>query len=155
MKSSNLHWVEQCRALYDWRSLQGTMEDLLGFIFELLFEALIEFGLGAAIAGAYRLARHFRITARRGSPIVAAAILITVGAVLGLLSAMLFPHPLMQRSKVHGISLLLSPVLTGLGMAAVGRGVQRRGRVPVRIESFAYGFAFAFALALIRFLLVH
>jgi hypothetical protein len=55
---------------------------------------------------------------------------------------------------MHGISLLISPLLTGLAMATVGRGVRRRGRAPVRIESFGYGFAFAFAFALVRFLMV-
>jgi hypothetical protein len=131
------------------------MEDMLGFILELLFEALIEIGLSAIIAGAYRLFRGFRITARRGSPVFAAAILITIGLLLGFLSVAIFPHPLVHPSRFHGISLLISPVVTGLVMAAVGGGIRRRGRIPVRIESFGYGFAFAFTFAFIRFFAVH
>ena len=130
------------------------MEDLLGFILELLFEALFEFILGAIVAVAYRLLRHFRVTARRGNPILATAMLITIGLFLGFLSVLFFPHPLVHPSKLHGISLLISPALTGLGMAAIGSRVRRRGRLPVQIESFGYGFAFAFAIALIRFLSV-
>jgi hypothetical protein len=129
------------------------MEDLLGFILELLFEALFEIVLGALVAGAYRSLRHFRVTARRGSPALATAILIGVGLLLGFLSVLIFPHPLVHPSKLHGISLLISPLVTGLCMAAIGRGVRRRGRVPVKIETFGYGFAFAFAIALVRFLL--
>ncbi len=130
------------------------MEDLLGFIFELLFEALFEIILSAIVAGVYRSARHFWITTRRANPIAAAVLLVVVGLALGSLSALIFPHPLVHPSKLHGISLLISPLLAGLAMAAIGRGVQRRGRVPVRIESFGYGFAFAFAVALIRFVMV-
>jgi len=130
------------------------MEEFLGFIFELLFEALIEIVLGAIVAGAYRSLRHFRIAAWRGNPILATAILISVGLTLGFLSVPVFPHPLVPPPSMHGIGLLLSPLLTGAGMAAIGRGVRRRGRVPVRIESFGYGFAFAFGIELIRFFFV-
>lgn len=119
------------------------MEDLLGFIFELLFEALFEIVLSAIVAGVYRSVRHFRVTARRGNPIVAAVLLVIVGLVLGFLSVLIFPHPLVHPSKVHGISLLISPLVAGIAMAAVGRGVRRRGRAPVQIESFGFGFAFA------------
>jgi hypothetical protein len=129
------------------------MEDLLGFILELLFEALFEIVLSAIVAGVYRSLRHFWITARRGNPIAAAVLLVIVGLALGFLSVLIFPHPLVHPSKVHGISLLISPLLAGLAMAAVGRGVRRRGRAPVRIESFGFGFAFAFAVALIRYLM--
>jgi hypothetical protein len=130
------------------------MEDLLGFIFELLCEALFEICLSAIVAGVYRSVRHFRVTARRGNPIAAAVLLVIVGLALGFLSVLIFPHPLVHPSRLHGISLLISPLLAGLAMAAVGRGVQRRGRAPVRIESFGFGFVFAFAVALIRFLMV-
>lgn len=130
------------------------MDDFLGFLLELLFEALLEIGISAIVAGVYRSLRQFRVTARRGSPIAAAVLLVIVGLALGFLSVLIFPHPLVHPSKLHGISLLISPLLTGLAMAMVGRGVRRRGHAPVRIESFGYGFAFAFALALIRFLLV-
>ena len=124
------------------------------FLFEVLFEALLEFGISAIVAAAYRFLRRFRITARRGNPVAAAALLVIVGLGLGFLSVLIFPRPLVRPSKLHGISLLISPLIAGLAMATVGRGVQRRGRAPVRIESFGYGFAFAFAFALIRFLKV-
>jgi hypothetical protein len=130
------------------------MEDLLGFIFELLFEALFEIVLSAIVAGVYRSLRHFWITARRGNPLAAAALLVIVGLALGFLSVLIFPHPLVHPPKLHGISLLISPLLAGLAMAAIGRGVRRRGRAPVRIESFGFGFAFAFAVALIRYLMI-
>lgn len=86
---------------------------------------------------------------------LATAILVLIGLALGFVSAIIFPHPLVHPSKLHGVSLLISPLLTGFGMSAIGRGVRRRGRIPVQIESFAYGFTFAFAFALIRLLVVH
>ena len=128
---------------------------MLEFILELLFEALFEAILGAIVAGMYHLLRRFWITARRGNAAVAAIILILIGTAFGFLSVLFFPHPIFPPSKLHGISLLVSPLIAGLVMAAIGDGVRRRGRLPVRIESFSYGFAFAFAFALIRILMLH
>ncbi|HTM17700.1 MAG TPA: hypothetical protein VL135_12375 [Terracidiphilus sp.] len=131
------------------------MEDLLGLIFELLVETLFEIGISVIVAGVYRLLRRFWITARRGNAAFAALVLILIGASLGSLSVLVFPHPVVPASKLHGISLLVSPLITGLAMAAIGDGVRRSGRLPVRIESFSYGFAFAFTFSLIRILIVH
>ena len=131
------------------------MEDLLGLIFELLVETLFEIGISVIVAGVYRLLRRFWITARRGNAAFAALVLILIGASLGSLSVLVFPHPVVPASKLHGISLLVSPLITGLAMAAIGDGVRRSGRLPVRIESFSYGFVFAFTFSLIRILIVH
>jgi hypothetical protein len=135
------------------------MEDflfgLLGFLFEILIESLDEIAVSAIVDGGSRILRHFRVTVGRGNPIVASSVLIIAGLVFGFLSAVIFPHPLVHRSKYHGISLLISPFITGVVMAAIGRRVRRRGHLPVRIESFSYGFAFAFAFSLIRILMVH
>jgi hypothetical protein len=78
-----------------------------------------------------------------------------LGLALSFVSVLVLPHPLVHPSKFHGVSLLISPVITGLIMSFIGRAVRRRGKTPVQIESFAYGFTFAFAFALLRLLLVH
>jgi hypothetical protein len=72
--------------------------------------------------------------------------------VSGVVSVLAVPHPLVKPSKIHGISLLISPLVTGLIMSQIGVWVRRRELGPVRIESFAYGFTFAFGIAIIRFL---
>jgi hypothetical protein len=76
------------------------------------------------------------------------------GAAAGLVSVAIFPHPLVHPSKLHGISLLISPVITGLVMLGAGRLELRFGRKPTQIETFWIGFLFAFAIALVRFVLV-
>ena len=64
------------------------------------------------------------------------------------------PHPLVHPSKLHGIRLLISPMISGLVLGGIGRTVRQRGRTPVQIESFCWGFTFAFAVALTRLLMV-
>lgn len=137
------------------------MEDLLGFILELIFEVLIQLVFEGAVAAASRAPRQFRlrpflrITLSPSNPSLRILKFTLLGLVLGLLSALFLPHPLMHPSKLHGFSLLTSPVITGLIMGLIGRMVRRGGKTPVQIESFAYGFTFAFGFALIRLLLVH
>jgi LytS/YehU family sensor histidine kinase len=126
---------------------------LLG-IAELVAEVLMEAAFAELAGLLARLVRRFRVSVRRGNPVVATVVFTFVGVALGFLSAFIFPHPLVRPSRFHGISLLISPVLTGLVMALIGRAWRRRGRTPVRIESFGYGFTFALAMALVRFWLV-
>lgn len=76
-----------------------------------------------------------------------------LGGVAGGPSLLLFPHPLVQPSRFHGIRLIVSPVLVGLGMSLVGLALRRRGKKGVQLESFGSGYTFAFGIALIRFLL--
>ena len=127
---------------------------ILGGIFELLVEFLLEVAFGELAGLLSRLIRRFRVTTRRGHPTVTTLVFTMVGVAFGFLTAWIFPHPLVHPSKFHGISLLISPVLTGLVMAWIGRAWRRRGRDSVRIESFGYGFTFALAMTLVRFWLV-
>lgn len=123
------------------------MEELLGAVLAGVAELIAEFLLEAAFAElAGILSRAFRVfkaKVRRANPTVAAVIFGVAGVCSGFLSVWLFPHHLVHPTGSHGISLLISPVLTGLLMAQIGRTVRRWGRQSVRIESFGYGFIFA------------
>jgi hypothetical protein len=136
------------------------MEDLLGFILEFVFEVLIQIIFEAGVDAASRAHRRFRFVpflrltlSRTNLPFTILKFTL-LGFVFSFVSVLVLPHPLVHPSKFHGISLLISPVITGIIMSFIGRTVRRRGKTPVQIESFAYGFTFAFAFALIRFLMV-
>jgi hypothetical protein len=150
------------------------MEDLLGFILELVLEVLIQAVFEAGVDAASRASRSrdsgaspsranprvrfvpfLRLTLNRANPPFTIVKFTLLGLSLSFLSVLILPHPLLHPSRFHGISLLISPFITGLIMGFIGRTVRRRGEIPVQIESFAYGFTFAFAFALIRLLLVH
>jgi hypothetical protein len=149
------------------------MEDLLGFILDLVLEVLIQAVFEAGVDAASRASRpgedvasvskthrrfrflpFLRLTLSRTNPPFTILKFTLLGLALSFVSVFVLPHPLVHPSKFHGVSLLISPVITGLIMGFIGRTVRRRGKTPVQIESFAYGFTFAFAFAWIRFLLV-
>jgi hypothetical protein len=83
------------------------------------------------------------------------AISLILGIILGFASVAVHPAPIFHSGEVHGMSLLLSPLLTGLVMAGIGWALKRIHRKPVPWESFWGGFAFALGMAVIRFLSAH
>lgn len=126
---------------------------LLEMLAELLFEAAFEFvaeSLGALILRG--IAAVFD-TSEFKNPLQAVIGYLFLGGVAGGLSLLVFPHPLVHPSRVHGLSIVISPVLAGLGMSLVGSTLRKRNKKVMQIESFGYGFAFALGMAVVRFFL--
>jgi hypothetical protein len=124
---------------------------LLEMFFDLLFEAAFEFA--AAFVGAliWRGVAAVFDTSEFKNPPMAYLGYAFLGAVAGGLSLLFFPHPLVHPSRVHGVSLVISPILAGLGMSLAGSRMRKQNKKVMQIESFGYGFAFAFGMALVRF----
>jgi hypothetical protein len=123
-------------------------------IAEMLFEAFFELLVVVLADLSVRSARRLKGSVDVLSPILAAAAYSSFGVVAGVASVWLFPHRLFPVSRFHGISLLISPLVTGLAMSQIGVVLRRHGKQRVRLESFGYGFAFAFWMAIIRFFFV-
>ncbi len=77
-----------------------------------------------------------------------------LGALVGFLSVVAYPHPLVHQSRLHGVSVVLSPLIAGFAMSQLGRLLRRYGKRVMPIESFGYGFVFAFGMAVVRFLML-
>ena len=131
------------------------------FIFEILFQVLFEFILeiGAEILlelGLHSVAQVFH-GRRTRNPVFAFIGYALLGVIVGFISLLIFPRPLVRSASfrginLHGIGLVISPLLAGLVMSAIGSLRRRRGMSVIRLDSFGYGFIFAFGMALIRFL---
>jgi hypothetical protein len=128
--------------------------ELLAALAELLAEFLLQLLAGAIVDVANRFLGEIFETPRATNVVVSALSYSVFGALAGVLSISIFPHPLVRPSRIHGISLLVSPLATGLVMSLIGSMLRRRDKRVVQIESFSYGFAFAFGMACVRFLLV-
>jgi hypothetical protein len=130
------------------------MEELLAAILygiaEFLAEAIFEFVVEAVLALAVHFFQRVIVKSHAIRPSVAIPGYFLIGAAFGFVSVVFFPHPLIQPSRIHGISLVISPVLAGLFMSLMGTEFRRRGKQSVRIESFGYGFTFALGMAIVR-----
>jgi hypothetical protein len=131
------------------------MEDiflaLLSAAAELLFEVFFQVVLETIVALIARSIRSVFTQPIAIDPILAAIGYLLLGISFGTVSLHFFPHPLVHTSRFHGISLMLSPAITGFVMSQVGVLLRLKGKRAVRIESFGYGFTFALGLAIIRF----
>lgn len=127
--------------------LLALLEILAEILFQAVFEFIVEY-VGALILRA--IVAVFDAS-EPGNPLLAGFGYAILGAVAGGLSLLVFPHPLVHRSRVPGVSLILSPLLAGLGMSLVGSWRRRRNKNVLRIETFSYGFAFALGMAVVRF----
>jgi hypothetical protein len=127
---------------------------LLSAAAELLFEVLFQVIVEAVVALVVRSVRNVFEETNAINPILATTGYLLLGSAFGISSLFLFPHPFFRPSKFHGISLVISPIITGLVMSQVGIMLRRKGKQAVQIESFGYGFTFALGLAIIRFILV-
>jgi len=118
---------------------------------ELVFEALFEYALAVIFDVLDRAFAAFFESIEIKNSILAVTGYTLLGAAAGALSLFIIPHPLFRPSQFHGISLLASPILTGLGMWQLGLSLRTKARPVLQIDSFWNGFAFALGVALIRF----
>jgi hypothetical protein len=128
------------------------LEFLLEMLLELAGEFLLELVMAAILDLLLRAIAKVFETFRFANPVFALASYVLLGVLSGGLSVLVFPHPLVHPSRLHGINLLVSPIATGLAMSLIGSMLSRQDKKVTRIESFGYGFAFAFGIALIRYL---
>ena len=54
------------------------------------------------------------------SAALAVATYVGLGFILGWLSILIFPHSFIRSSRLHGISLIITPLLAGLTMSGIG-----------------------------------
>ena len=131
------------------------------FLFEIFFQILFEFILQIVAEilmelGLHSIAQVFHGRKTR-NPVFAFVGYALLGVIVGGLSLFIFPRPLIRSASfhginLHGIGLLISPLLAGFVMSAIGSLRRKRGMRVIRLDSFGYGFIFAFGMSLIRFL---
>ena len=128
----------------------------MGFLLEIILEFFLEFILQIVAEGLIEeiFQRFSGIAWARTTlnTIVAVLMYFGLGLITGWLSILIFPHSFIRSSRLHGINLLITPLLAGLTMSGIGWARQRQGKPVMRLDTFGYGFVFAFAMATIRFL---
>jgi hypothetical protein len=111
------------------------------FLLQMLFEALAELGLHSVKS----------VFERKPDPFFAALGYIILGAAAGGISFLIAPHLIIQHHGARVANLFLTPLASGVAMAAIGALRQRRDDELIRLDRFGYGFLFAASMALVRF----
>jgi hypothetical protein len=123
-------------------------------IVEILFEAIWT-GLGEALVEglARAVGASFGRTDRQ-HPVAAGIGLLLMGAAAGGISAWAWPYQVAGTGPFPGISLIVSPLLNGLALEAIGRWRDRHHKPRTYLSTFWGAATFAFAVAAVRFWLV-
>ena len=128
----------------------------MGFLLEIIFEFFLEFIVqivGEVLTEAvFQKLSPTSWVRKTLNTLLAVLLYFGLGIIIGWISILIFPHSFIANSRLHGINLLITPLLAGLTMAGIGWIRQRRGKLVIPLETFGYGFVFAFGMALIRFL---
>ena len=128
------------------------LEALFGLVLEIVLEVLGQLLFeGAAALGWESLKEALRRN-RRVNPVLASVGQWVLGAAAGGVSLLVLPARLTEGALFPGISLLLSPLATGLIMDELGDRWIARGKQPPALFNFRAGASFAFGMALVRFL---
>jgi hypothetical protein len=88
---------------------------------------------------------------RKARPVLARVGQFLMGVAAGILSVLLFGRRLVPRPLIPGLSLVLSPIVTGIAMDWMGELLSERGKRRPALFSFWAGAVFAFGMALVRF----
>ena len=120
------------------------VEFLVEFVFQFLAEIVVDLIVHSASRTPW--------IRRTATWLLTAILYFGVGLLIGWLSLWFFPRAFVRSATLPGISLLITPVLCGLGMGMIGTVRKRRGKAVVHLESFSHGFLLALGMTLIRFL---
>jgi hypothetical protein len=122
---------------------------MLEVLFQLLGELLVQvFGEVFLEFGLRSIAEPFR---KKPNPWFAALGYAMLGALCGAISLWPFPDHFVPTGMLRYVNLLVTPMLAGACMAALGAWREKNGEVRLRIDQLSYGYLFAFAMAMVRF----
>lgn len=91
---------------------------------------------------------------REANPLLAGTGHLLLGIFAGIFSLLVVPRRLAPHSPWPGVSLVLSPIGTGIAMHWIGEFWRERGQDRPILFSFRAGAICAFGMALVRFLYV-
>ena len=127
---------------------------MVELIFELLAEVIFAGAGEALVEGLARLIGASFGRTDRQHPIAAGLGLLMMGAAVGGISAWAWPYQVVGNGPFPGISVIVSPLVNGLALEAIGRWRDRHRKPRTYLSTFWGAATFAFAVAAVRFWLV-
>ena len=128
-------------------SVEFMLELLLQLVIEIIGQVIFEL----LVACGWESLTDSGLRVRQSRPLVAGIAQFLMGLSAGVLSLLILSRRLWPQSAIPGLSLVLSPVGTGIAMHWLGELWRDRGKQPPALFSFKAGAIFAFGMALARF----
>ena len=129
-------------------------EAVFSFLAEVVVDILAQVLLEILTSFGWESLDHAVRRERRAHPVFAGTGHLVIGLAAGIVSLFVLPHRLTPLSPLPGLSLAVSPILTGIFMDRIGEWWRERGRDRPKLFSFWAGAICAFGIALVRFLYI-
>jgi hypothetical protein len=126
------------------------IEFLLELLLQLVFEVVLQIVLEIAAALGWESLKHSLRREHESKVFLASLGHFLLGVMAGFASLLVFDQRLTPRAAVPGLSLILSPLATGMTMNWLGKFWRRRSRERPALFTFRGGAIFAFGMALVR-----
>lgn len=133
--------------------MEALLEILIAFgggLLQLLGEGVLAFCAELLVDTIQLFATAGDAARPRNHPLVRFCGYAVLGGLCGLLTLLVFPHPLIDERAWRIANIALTPLGVGLAMSLLGRRRRRRGRDPLPLERFALAWMFAFAMLAVR-----
>ena len=112
-------------------------------LLQVVGEVLLELGVESV--------RDSTRSRKRANPVLAGVGALLLGALAGAITRLIWPGRIFDPGPFRGVSLILSPLVTGFVMKRYGEWRETRGASPSFLATFWGGALFAFGMALVRF----
>ncbi len=124
----------------------------MDLLLELLFEFFGELLLQVLAEALFELGLHSLASPikRRPNPYLATIGYVLFGALAGALSLWIFPSLFIASHAGRIVNVIVTPLIAGAAIAAIGAWRRRREQQLVLLDRFAYGYLFALVMALVR-----
>ena len=139
-------WISELLDI-ELSSVEIIFEFIFQFILEILGQLFFEIIVELCIGGF----GHSVSMNQSKSPILSCLGYVLLGSLGAGLSLLVLPSHFIENYHLRILNLFLAPIIVGLIMSLRGRRLVKKGKDPIRIDSFAYGFLFAFVFGLVRF----
>jgi hypothetical protein len=125
---------------------------LVEFLLSALWEIVLQLGGELLLEVAFRSIGEPWRSRTEAHPLLAGLGTLICGAAAGLLTSLVWPARMIRYPPIPGLSLFVSPLISGLMMERYGQWLEKRGGSPSFVATFWGGALFAFGMALVRFL---
>ena len=141
----DVHVLVECRAQ------EFPIELIFGFVAQLVIEILGQVVFEFITAFGWESVKHSARRRGESRPVLAGIGHLLLGLSAGALSVWIVPRRLFPQAPWPGVSLVLSPIATGMIMRWIGEWWSARVADRPALFSFRAGAIFAFGMALVRF----
>ena len=128
------------------------MEAIFEIIFQIIFEVVFEVIAQILVELGFEGGAKYLRSSIRNNPIFGGIFYFSFGLILGGLSLLIFPEPIVKSPLIKMFNFVFSPVLIGFSLCFTNWILKGRKEEFFQLDKFIFGILFALSYSFIRFM---